>query len=92
MRHLLISSLAVYILDLWGVLIFFIFVLNAQLIVSGDSLRVELMRMISDELCESYLVFIVIIENTLNQISSSVKEMKILKLIMENKQSKAVKE
>ena len=92
MRHLLISSLAVYILDLWGVLIFFIFVLNAQLIVSGDSLRVELMRMISDELRESYLVFIVIIENTLNQISSSVKEMKILKLIMENKQSKAVKE
>ena len=92
MRHLLISSLAVYILDLWGVLIFFIFVLNAQLIVSGDSLRVELMRMISDEFCESYLVFIVIIENTLNQISSSVKEMKILKLIMENKQSKAVKE
>ena len=92
MRHLLISSLAVYILDLWGVLIFFIFVLNAQLIVSGDSLRVELMRMISDELCESYLVFIVIIENTLSQISSSVKEMKILKLIMENKQSKAVKE
>ena len=92
MRHLLISSLAVYILDLWGVLIFFIFVLNAQLIVSGDSLRVELMRMISDELRESYLVFIVIIENTLNQISSSVEEMKILKLIMENKQSKAVKE
>ena len=92
MRHLLISSLAVYILDLWGVLIFFIFVLNAQLIVSGDSLRVELMRMISDELRESYLVFIVIIENTLSQISSSVKEMKILKLIMENKQSKAVKE
>ena len=92
MRHILISSLAVYILDLWGVLIFFIFVLNAQLIVSGDSLRVELMRMISDELRESYLVFIVIIENTLSQISSSVKEMKILKLIMENKQSKAVKE
>ena len=92
MRHLLISSLAVYILDLWGVLIFFIFVLNAQLIVSGDSLRVELMRMISDELRESYLVFIVIIENTLSQISSSIKEMKILKLIMENKQSKAVKE
>ena len=92
MRHLLISSLAVYILDLWGVLIFFIFVLNAQLIVSGDSLRVELIRMISDELRESYLVFIVIIENTLSQISSSVKEMKILKLIMENKQSKAVKE
>ena len=73
-RETLTFSLAVYILDLAGegVCLFFvffcflfIFIPDAQLIVSSDSLRVELMRMITGELRESYLVFIVIIEKAL---------------------------